>query len=89
MRKRLRDELIRKLREAIDETLAMSFPVVEALADLDEAGFCPALHVDITLADDAEEPHVSEQQGASAREQLALTQDDDSFLRTLGISVTA
>jgi hypothetical protein len=76
------EQLLRNLREAIDEAVADSSSVLAALGELEDAGFCPSFSVDITYQESA----LPSQELVSYDEGLILTASDESFLRTLGIA---
>src|SRR5579884_3575872 len=69
------DVLIQKLRDAIDEALCEAFPVVEALADLEHAGLCPAICVEVKIPDDT----------GNVSDAVTITSEDKLFLRQVGI----
>lgn len=72
-------KLLHRLREAIHEALADSKEVEEAMAALDRAGQSPTFAVDVKLE---EEPPVLP---VSQNGELALTPEDEEFLRSLRI----
>ena len=75
--------LLRNLHQAIDEALADSSSVLEAMGELEDAGFRPAFSVDVAFPEEAELPSV---EMVTLDEGLVLTAPDESFLRTLGIA---
>jgi len=77
------EEMLRNLREAIDEALADSLSVLAAMGELEDAGFCPSFSVDVMLPEESELPSM---ELITYDEALILTVSDESFLRTLGIA---
>jgi hypothetical protein len=77
------EQLLHNLREAIDEALADSSSVLAAMCELEDAGFSPSFSVDVALAEENESPSV---ELVIWDEGLIITQSDESFLRTLGIT---
>jgi len=83
MKKKQRaEELLRNLREAIDEALGESHAVAAAIGELEDAGFCPSLCVKVALPAGDEYATI---EAVSLDEGLVLTASDESFLRMLGI----
>ena len=76
-------EMLRNLREAIDEALADSLSVLAAMGELEDAGFCPSFSVDVALPDESAFPTI---ELVTYDEGIILTASDESFLRTLGIT---
>jgi len=79
------EQLVEQLRDAIHEALCESVAVVSAMQELDRAGRCPALTVDVTLAGEKESPSIE----LVTRDQgLILTSSDEQFLRNIGIATS-
>jgi hypothetical protein len=86
--------LLSALRQAVNEAILGSHDVNAALAALSRAGRCPSLAVDVSLEDQSLETkgnHDSQFEDQVGRRpvsgQLNLTQADEGFLQSLGISV--
>jgi hypothetical protein len=80
------DELLHILREAIHEAVAESLDVAQAMAELEQAGRCPAFSVDVMLVD---EPRSPQNEEGAFGETLVFTADDQQFLRSINIASPA
>lgn len=80
------EELLHILREAIHEAVAESWDVAQAMAELEQAGRCPAFSVDVVLVDEPQSPQLEEEAFGEA---LVLTADDQQFLRSIKIASPA
>jgi outer membrane protein TolC len=77
MNKRIQ-ELLQKLRHAIDEALADSPSIDAIMAELEQAELIPSFTVDVELRQAPEAPSLE-------IGPLSLTERDEQFLRNLGI----
>jgi hypothetical protein len=83
-KKQKAEELLHNLREAIDEALADSPGVLAAMSELEDAGLCPSFSINVAIPPEKVEPPSTEMVTLDGG--LVLTQPDESFLRTVGIS---
>jgi len=82
--------LLSALRQAINEAILGSHDVNAALAAISRTGRCPSLAVEVALESQNPDENVQErctvQQNPEPGE-LVLTDEDEDFLRSLGIVV--
>jgi len=82
--------LLSALRQAVNEAILGSHDVNAALAAISRTGRCPSLSVDVALEnpsrDEWEDESPANTKSMRAGE-LVLTESDDEFLQSLGISM--
>jgi hypothetical protein len=79
--------LLSALRQAVNEAILGSHDVNAALAAISRTGRCPSLSVDVALECPSREDFAAEDQGRQDGQPHVLTQSDEEFLQSLGISV--
>ncbi len=82
--------LLSALRQAVNEAILGSHDVNAALAALGRTGACPSLSVDVSLQDPAGEGQAHEgaiQPNGAQPGDLVLTEEDEEFLQSLGITL--
>ena len=77
------ESLLRNLREAIEDALARSQAVTEAMAALEREGHSPSLLVDVALGN---KPSTESTDGAEFQDAAIAAAWDEQFLRALGIT---
>ena len=81
--------LLTALRQAVNEAILGSHDVNAALAALSRTGRCPSLSVDVALENPSRDECEDESPDVQSMQtgQLVLTESDEEFLQSLGISV--
>ncbi|HLG98825.1 MAG TPA: hypothetical protein VKX49_21110 [Bryobacteraceae bacterium] len=80
------ERLMQTLRDAIHDALGESAGVAAAMAELERAGHCPSLLVDVSLPAEKEAASIEPVRRDGP---LFLTESDDDFLRNIGIGKLA
>ena len=71
------------LRDVINDVIALSPDVAAAMADLEKAGLCPSLMIDVAVPEPEDLPIL---ELVTRDGPLVLTDSDSDFLRNLGIA---
>lgn len=74
-------EMLQRLQEAIQDAIAQSYAVGAAMDELERAGICPSLTIDVALPEQQELPAFVGRKG-----RLRLSAGDELFLRSVGIT---